>query len=153
MRCHGSLLFIRTVSSVSRRGIVARFDADARSRIVPPVIAVDAERLTASLPAGHRAPACEARAGEPWVAERNTWYGPMEQGTAKEWRAWEAMSPYASRLGIAVDDPSGQLAAFADVSDGGAFRHPDGAQSGGVSVARAHRGKTIRRSPLAGMVR
>ena len=152
MRCHGSLLFIRTVSSVSRRGIVARFDADARSRIVPPVIAVDTERLTASLPAGYRARPFEDRDREPWVAERNTWYGPMEQGTAKEWRAWEAMSPDASRLRIAVDDPSGHLAAFADVSDGGAFRHPDGAQSGGVSVARAHRGKAIGSSLLAVIV-
>ena len=147
-----SPVLVRTVSSVSRRRVGARFDADARSRIVPPVIAVDTERLTASLPAGYRARPFEDRDREPWVAERNTWYGPMEQGTAKEWRAWEAMSPDASRLRIAVDDPSGHLAAFADVSDGGAFRHPDGAQSGGVSVARAHRGKGIASSLLAVIV-
>jgi GNAT superfamily N-acetyltransferase len=73
----------------------------------------------------------------------------MEQGTAKEWRVWEAMAPDESRLRIAVDDPIGQLAAFADVSDGGAFRHPDGAQSGGVSVARARRHKGIGSSLLA----
>jgi L-amino acid N-acyltransferase YncA len=113
------------------------------------MIAVDTERLTASLLAGYRARPFEERDREPWVAERNTWYGPMEQGSAKEWQAWEAMAPDASRLRIAVDDASGQLAAIADVGAGGALEHPDGAQSGGVSVGRAHRGKGIGSSLLA----
>src|SRR5439155_15656378 len=107
-----------------------RFDAGRSSRIVPPVIAVDPERLTASLPTGYRARPFEDRAREPWVAERNTWYGPMEQGSAKEWRTWEAMAPDESRLRIAVDDPSGHLAALVEIVAGGAFQHPDGAQSG-----------------------
>jgi RimJ/RimL family protein N-acetyltransferase len=113
------------------------------------VIAVDTDRLTASLRAGYRARPFEERDREPWVAERNNWYGPMEQGSAKEWRTWEAMAPDESRLRIAVDDASGQLAAIADIGAGGAFQHPDGAQSGGVSVGRAHRGKGIGSSLLA----
>jgi GNAT superfamily N-acetyltransferase len=116
------------------------------------MIAVDTERLTAILPAGYRARPFEDRDRERWVAERNEWYGPMEQGSAKEWRTWEAMAPDESRLRIAVDDPSGHLAAIADVGAGGAFHHPDGAQSGGVSVARAHRGKGIGSSLLAVIV-
>jgi L-amino acid N-acyltransferase YncA len=117
--------------------------------IVPRVIAVDTDRLTASLPAGYRARAFEDRDREPWVAERNTWYGPMEQGSAEDWRIWEAMSPDDSRLRLVVEDDSGRVAAIADLSDGGAFRHPDGAQSGGVSVARADRGKGIGSALLA----
>jgi len=116
------------------------------------MIAVDTERLTASLPAGYRARPFEDRDREAWVAERNTWFGPMEQGSAKEWRAWEAMDPDESQIRIAVDDASGQLAAIADVGAGAAFQHPDGAQSGGVSVARAHRGRGIGSSLLAVIV-
>jgi GNAT superfamily N-acetyltransferase len=116
------------------------------------MIAVDTERLTAILPEGYRARPFEDRDREPWVAERNEWYGPMEQGTAKEWRSWEAMAPDESRLRIAVDDASGRLAAIADLGAGGAFQHPDGAQSGGVSVGRAHRGKGIGSSLLAVIV-
>src|SRR5438876_5465951 len=113
------------------------------------MIAADTKRLSASLPAGYRARPFEDRDREAWVAEWNTWDGPMEQGSAKEWRAWEAMAPDESLLRIAVDDPSGRLAALADVSAGGAFQHPDGAQSGGASVARAHRGKGVGSSLLA----
>ncbi len=131
---------------------LARFDAQPRGPIVPAVIAVDTERLTASLPAGYRARPFEDRDREPWVTERNTWYSPMEQGSAKEWRTWEAMAPDESRLRIAVEDPSGRLAAIADVGAGGAFQHPDGAQSGGVSVGRADRGKGIGSSLLAVIV-
>lgn len=116
------------------------------------MIALDTDRLTASLPFGYRARAFEERDREAWVAERNTWYGPMEQGTAKEWRVWETMAPDDSQIRIAVEDASGHLAAIADVSAGGAFRHPDGAQNGGVSVARAHRGKGIGSSLLAVIV-
>src|SRR2546423_3021639 len=116
------------------------------------MIAMDTGRLTAILPAGYRARPFEDRDREPWVAERNTWYGPMEQGSAKEWRTWETMAPDESRLRIAVDDSLGNVAAIADVGSGGAFMHPDGAQSGGVSVARAHRGKGIGSSLLAAIV-
>src|SRR6266567_1440253 len=114
------------------------------ARIVPPMIAVDTGRLTASLPKGYRARLFEERDREPWVAERNTWYGPMERGSAEEWRIWEAMSPDESRIRVVVEDGSGRLAAMADLSNGGAFPHPDGAQSGGVSVARADRGRESR---------
>ena len=53
------------------------------------------------------------------------------------------MAPDRSRLRIVVEDESGGIAAMADVGSGGAVPHPDGAQSGGVSVARTHRGKGI----------
>jgi mycothiol synthase len=107
------------------------------------VVAIDADRLTASLPNGYRVRLFEDHDREPWIAERNTWFGPMEQGNAEAWRIWERMAPDDSRLRIVVEDHSGALVAMADVSAGGAFRHPDGAQSGSVSVARAHRGKGI----------
>jgi GNAT superfamily N-acetyltransferase len=120
--------------------------------IVPRMIAVDTDRLTASLPKGYRARPFEERDREPWIAERNTWYGPMEQGNAEEWRVWETMTPDDSLLRLVVEDGTGRLAAMANVSNGGAFRHPDGAQSGGVSVARADRGKGIGSALLAVIV-
>lgn len=101
---------------------------------------------------GYRARPFDDHDREPWLAERNTWYGPMEQGSAEEWRIWEAMTPDESRLRIIVEDESGGVAAMAEVSAGGAFPHPDGAQSGGVSVARAHRGKGIASALLAVVV-
>jgi len=110
---------------------------------------MDTDRLTASLPKGYRARLFEERDREPWVAERNTWYGPMEQGSAEEWRIWESMSPDDSLLRLTVEDGTGRIAAIANVSSGGAFPHPDGAQSGGVSVARADRGKGIASALLA----
>jgi GNAT superfamily N-acetyltransferase len=116
------------------------------------VIALDTDRLSASLPKGYRARAFEDRDREPWVAERNTWYGPMEQGSAEEWRIWEAMAPDDSRLRIIVEDASGRLTAMADASTGGAVRHPDGALSGGVSVARGDRGRGIGSALLAVIV-
>ena len=120
--------------------------------IVPRVIALDTDRLTASLPKGYRARPFVERDREPLVAERNTWYGPMEQGSAEEWRVWEAMSPDDSRLRLVVEDESGRVVAMADLSNGGGSRHPDGAQSGGVSVARADRGKGIGSALLAVIV-
>jgi len=101
--------------------------------IVPRVVALNTDRVTASLPKGYRARPFEERDREPWIVERNTWYGPMEQGSAEEWRIWESMSPDDSLLRLTVEDGSGHIAAIANVSNGGAFRHPDGAQNGGVS--------------------
>jgi RimJ/RimL family protein N-acetyltransferase len=113
------------------------------------MVALHLDRLTASLPKGYRARPFEDADRELWMPERNAWYGPMEQGTADEWRTWENMSPDDSRVRLTVEDARGRIAAMADVSAGGAFRHPDGAQSGGVSVARADRGKGIGSSLLA----
>jgi mycothiol synthase len=113
------------------------------------VIALDTDRLTASLPKGYRARPFEERDREPMVAERNTWFGPMERGSAEEWRIWESMSPDESLLRITVEDPDGNIAGMANISGGGAVPHPDGAQSGGVSVARKDRGKGIGSALLA----
>lgn len=140
MRCHGRFVGVGFVTNVYRN---RKFDARNPGRIVPPMIALDTDRLTASLPKGYRARPFEDRDREPWVAERNTWYGPMESGNAEEWRTWEGLAPDATLLRIAVDDPSGNIAAMADVSVGGPIPRPDGAQVGGVSVARADRGKGI----------
>ena len=118
-------------------------------RIVPRMIAFDTDQLTAILPNGYRARPFEDRDREPMIAERNTWLGPMEQGSAEEWRVWETLAPDDSRLRITVEDESGRVAAMGDVSAGGTSRHPDGAQSGGVSVARADRGKGIGSALLA----
>jgi GNAT superfamily N-acetyltransferase len=116
------------------------------------MLVLDTDRLTASLPGGYRARPFEDRDREPMVAERNTWHGPMEQGSAEEWRVWETMAPDDSLLRITVEDESGRVVAMADVSAGGTSRHPDGAQSGGVSVARPDRGKGIGSSLLAVIV-
>jgi GNAT superfamily N-acetyltransferase len=113
------------------------------------LIALDTDRLTASLPEGYRARPFEDRDREAYVAERNTWYGRMEQGSADEWRIWESMTPDDSLIRITVEDAAGRFVAMANLSDGGAARHPDGAQSGGVSVARADRGKGIGSTLLA----
>ena len=110
---------------------------------------MDTDRLTESLPKGYRARPFEERDREAWIVERNTWYGPMEQGSAEEWRIWEQMSPDDSLLRFVVEDESGRIAAMANLSNGGAFPHPDGAQSGGVSVARADRGRGIGSALLA----
>jgi mycothiol synthase len=120
--------------------------------IVRSVIALDTDRLTATLPEGYRARPFEDRDREPWVVERNTWYGPMEQGSADEWRVWEEISPDESLIRISVEDPAGRIAAMANVSAGGSVPTSDGAQSGSVSVGRAHRGKGIGSSLLAVIV-
>src|SRR5256885_16373319 len=97
---------------------------------------MDTDRLTESLPKGYRARPFEERDREAWIVERNTWYGPMEQGSAEEWRIWEQMSPDDSLLRFVVEDESGRIAAMANLSKGGAFPHPDGAQSGGGAGVR-----------------
>jgi mycothiol synthase len=113
------------------------------------MIPLDTDRLTESLPRGYGARPFEDRDREQWIVERNAWYGPMEQGTAEEWRTWEGLAPDDTHRRITVENPSGGIAALADIGSGSAFRHPDGAQVGGVSVARADRGKGIGSSLLA----
>src|SRR3989442_2923769 len=94
MRCHRPLVVIQTVSQTSRTDVGrARFDAMRPGRIVLRMIALDTDQLTAILPNGYRARPFEDRDREPMVAERNTWVGPMEQGSAEEWRVWEKHGP------------------------------------------------------------
>lgn len=116
------------------------------------MLTTDVDRVTAGLPKGYRARPFEERDREPLVRERNSWYGPMEESDAEEWRAWERIAPDPSRFRVVVEHESGDLAAVADVSAGGAFTHPDGAQNGGVSVGRAHRGKGVGGALLVAIV-
>src|SRR5438552_435653 len=87
-------------------------------------------------------PGASVRGSRPRILGRRAQHLVRRDGAGQRERmaGWEAMAPDKSLLRIAVDDPSGHLAAFADIGAGGAFQHPDGAQSGGVWVARADRG-------------
>jgi GNAT superfamily N-acetyltransferase len=107
------------------------------------VIAPDTERISATMPPGYRARPFEDRDREPLVEERNSWSHPMEYQVAEEWRAWERMAPDPTLLRIVVEDGGGRVAAYANVGAGSMMRHPDGALNGGVTVARADRGKGI----------
>ena len=120
-----------------------QFDRSARSNIVARMIDGGTDRVTTRLPDGYRARPFEDRDREPMIAERNTWFGPMEQADAEEWRMWERMAPDESMYRITVEDEAGRLVGLANISAGGITPHPDGAQSAGVSVARGDRGKGI----------
>ncbi|OLC22242.1 MAG: hypothetical protein AUH33_00155 [Chloroflexi bacterium 13_1_40CM_68_21] len=101
------------------------------------------DRINARLPAGYRARPFADTDREPLVAERNSWFGPMEQREADEWRTWERMAPDDTLYRITVEDAGGRVVGLADLSAGGMMRHPDGAQHGSVSVARRDRGRGI----------
>jgi mycothiol synthase len=120
-----------------------QFDRPAGSNIVARMIDAGTDRVTTRLPEGYRARRFEDRDREPMIAERNTWFGPMEQADAEEWRMWERMAPDESMYRITVEDEAGRVVGLANISAGGITPHPDGAQSGGVSVARGDRGKGI----------
>src|SRR2546425_9842011 len=96
----------------------ARFDVWMRAPIVPRMIALDTDRLTASLPKGYRARPFEERDREPWIAERNTWYGPMEQGSAEEGRICEEMRPDGSILRLVVVGATRSVAGMANGGHG-----------------------------------
>ena len=113
------------------------------------MITIDVGRLTARLPEGYRARPFADEDREPLVAERNSSLHPMEQQDAGEWRMWERLAPDESVYRIVVEGRAGRIAAFASLSAGGMMRHPDGAQSGNVSVARADRGRGIGSALLA----
>jgi len=107
------------------------------------VISIDTVPITARLPSGYRARPFRDSDREPLVEERNAWSHPMERQSAAEWRTWERLSPDETQYRISVEDATGRLAAYANLSAGGFMRHVDGSQSGGVSVARADRGRGI----------
>jgi GNAT superfamily N-acetyltransferase len=120
-----------------------QFDRPARSNIVARMIDAGTDRVTTRLPEGYRARPFEDRDREPMIAERNTWFGPMKQADAEDWRMWERMAPDESMYRITVEDDAGRVVGLANISAGGITPHPDGAQSAGVSVARGDRGKGI----------
>ena len=107
------------------------------------MITIDTDPITARLPSGYRARQFRDSDREPLVEERNSWLHPMERQDAGEWRTWERFAPDETLYRIVVEDPSGGIAAYANLSAGGVIRHADGAQGGGVSVARAHRRRGI----------
>ena len=115
----------------------------ALAAMVTLVIAEPIETATARLPQGYSARAFEERDREPIVAARNAELGPMEQGSAEEWRQWEEVAPDPDRLRFVVADAQDAPVALADLSRGGAIRTPDGALYLGVGVAPAARGKGI----------
>ena len=104
---------------------------------------VDLERVSARLPTGYRARQFEDRDREPLIEERNTWFEPMEHQDAEEWRNWERIAPDPTQYRIVVEDPGARVIGSANLGAGAVARHPDGAQTGGVGVARAHRGRGI----------
>jgi mycothiol synthase len=114
------------------------------------VIAIDTDRITARLPRGYRARPFEDADREAIVAERNAWSHEMEQQDANEWRMWERLSadPTQYRV-VVVDESSERIGGYANVGAGGFMRHPDGAQSGGVTTARFARGQGIGSALLA----
>jgi len=107
------------------------------------VITIDTDPITARLPSGYRARQFRDSDREPLVEERNAWSHPMQRQSADEWRMWERLSPDETQYRITVEDTASRVAAYANLSAGGFMRHADGAQSGGVGVARADRGKGI----------
>ena len=113
------------------------------------MIALDTDRISATLPKGYRARPFADADREPLVAERNTWLHEMERQDAGEWRMWEQLAPDESLYRIVVEDGEGWIAGFANLSAGGMMRHLDGAQSGNVNVARAARGRGIGSALLA----
>jgi GNAT superfamily N-acetyltransferase len=113
------------------------------------VITVDAEGINTKLPKGYHARPFRDSDREPLVEERNRWSHPMEQQSAEEWRMWERMAPDETQYRIVVEDDAGRVVGSANVGAGSMMRHPDGAQNGGVSVARADRRHGIGSALLA----
>ncbi|MFN2520289.1 MAG: GNAT family N-acetyltransferase [Candidatus Limnocylindria bacterium] len=111
--------------------------------MVTGVIAEPIETAGARLPEGHSARQFEERDREPIVVARNAELGPMEQGSAEEWRQWEEIAPDPDRLRFVVADAHDAPVALADLSRGGVVRTPDGSLYLGVSVIPAARGKGI----------
>ena len=107
------------------------------------MITIDTDPITARLPSGYRARQFRDSDREPLVEERNSWSHPMQRQSADEWRMWERLSPDETQYRITVEDLAGRVTASANLSAGGFMRHSDGAQSGGVAVARGDRGKGI----------
>jgi mycothiol synthase len=107
------------------------------------LITVDAERVNTRLPKGYRARPFRDSDREPLVEERNAWSHPMEEQSAEEWRMWERMAPDETQYRIVVEDDAGRVVGSANVGAGSMMRHPDGAQNGGVGIARADRRKGI----------
>lgn len=106
------------------------------------------DEITATLPPGYRAREFRDSDREPWVAERNAVVHELQRGTADEWREWEKIDPPKDHFRVTVEDASGELAAAAELGSG-MFPRADGAQSGNVTVMRAHRAKRLGSALLA----
>ncbi len=95
------------------------------------------------LPDGYAARSFQERDRDAMVAARNAEVGPMEQGSAEEWRQWERLAPDPDLLRFTVSNADDAAVALAELSRGGAFQHPDGALNLGVGVVRDARGRGI----------
>src|SRR5690349_4036402 len=100
------------------------------------------DEITPTLPQGYHAREFRESDREPMVVERNAQVPEMQRGTADEWREWEQMDPPKDLFRTVVEGADGHVAATADIGPGH-FPRPDGAQTGGVNVARADRGKGL----------
>jgi GNAT superfamily N-acetyltransferase len=112
---------------------------------VATTIASDATLLSetnARLPKGYRARSFEDADREPLVAAGNAESHPMEEETADEWRRWESMFSDPTRLRLTVLAPDGTIAGSVNIQ-AGFIPRPDGSQSIGVGVDKAHRNRGI----------
>jgi len=103
----------------------------------------DLDIVSRRLPAGYRARAFREEDREPLTKARNAELPEPERGTAAEWREWERTMPDPTLVRFVVETEDGEIAGFANVSNGGPFRAPDGSARGGINVARAYRRKGI----------
>ncbi|MEP7003345.1 MAG: GNAT family N-acetyltransferase [Chloroflexota bacterium] len=98
--------------------------------------------LNARLPRGYRARSFEDADREPLVAAANAESHPMEAETAEEWRRWDNMFTDPTKIRLTLLARDGSIAGSANIQAGFIAR-PDGSQSIGVGVDRAHRRRGI----------
>lgn len=100
------------------------------------------DELNARLPKGYRARSFVDADREPLVEAGNAESHPMEAETAEEWRHWDNMFTDPTKIRITLVAPGGSIAGSANIQAGFIAR-PDGSQSIGVGVDRAHRRRGI----------
>lgn len=98
--------------------------------------------LNARLPQGYRARSFEDADREPLVAAGNAESHPMEAETAEEWRRWDNMFSDPTKIRLTLLGPDESIAGSVNIQAGFIAR-PDGSQSVGVGVDRAHRRRRI----------
>ncbi len=110
-----------------------------RALVTTPTLLDD---VNGGLPKGYRARPFEDADREPIVASGNAESHPMEAESADEWRRWEAMFDDRTRARVTVVDGRGEVVGTG-VIQAGPFPRPDGSQTVGIGVHRAHRRRGI----------